>query len=138
MSRLLSLPIGFLPPIFVFFVPGVLHLSFFTRALRLSISVVAIIGFYLPFFGSDRGAAIGLLAATISTTVWYLLGDPYGIDNIYIALLTPPVAMLVESSLTRMAVGASARRKAGSDGLGAAPNPSLPRAEGSGDAPGYR
>jgi hypothetical protein len=36
--------------IFVFFAPGLLHLSFFTRTLRLSISFVAVIGFYLPFF----------------------------------------------------------------------------------------
>jgi Na+/proline symporter len=34
-SRLLALPIGFLPLLLVFLVPQVLHLSFFTRALRL-------------------------------------------------------------------------------------------------------
>jgi solute:Na+ symporter, SSS family len=96
MSRLLSIPIGFVPLIFVLFVPEVLHLSFFTRALRLSISVVAMIGFYLPFYRSNRGATLGLLAAAVSTTVWYLMGDPYGIDDIYIALVTPAVVMLVE------------------------------------------
>jgi solute:Na+ symporter, SSS family len=96
MSRLLSIPIGFIPLIFVLFVPEVLHLSFFTRALRLSISVVAMIGFYLPFYRSSRGATLGLLTAALSTTVWYLLGDPYGIDDIYIALVTPPLVMLIE------------------------------------------
>lgn len=95
-SRLLSIPIGFIPLIFVLFLPEVLHLSFFTRALRLSISVVAMIGFYLPFYRSSRGATLGLLAAAVSTTVWYLLGDPYGIDDIYIALITPPLVMLAE------------------------------------------
>jgi solute:Na+ symporter, SSS family len=96
MSRLLSIPIGFVPLIFVLFVPEVLHLSFFTRALRLSISVVAMIGFYLPFYRSNRGATLGILVAAISTTAWYLLGDPCGIDDIYIALIAPPAVMLVE------------------------------------------
>jgi len=32
----------------------------------------------------------------VSTTVWYMLGDPYGIDNIYIALVAPMAVMLIE------------------------------------------
>lgn len=102
MSRLLSIPIGFLPLIFVFFMPEVLHLSFFTRALRLSISVVAIFAFYMPFFGSNRGATLGLIMSAVTTTGWYLLGDPYGIDNIYIALVTPAVVMLFDSLITKI------------------------------------
>jgi SSS family solute:Na+ symporter len=96
MSRLLSVPIGFLPLLFVFFAPQVLHLSFFTRALRLSISVVAIFAFYLPRFGSNRGATLGLIAATVTTTAWYVMGDPFGIDDIYVALATPAVVMLLD------------------------------------------
>ena len=38
MTRLISLVIAFVPLIFVFFVPEILKLSFFTRALRLSIA----------------------------------------------------------------------------------------------------
>jgi SSS family solute:Na+ symporter len=85
-----------LPLIFVFFAPGLLKLSFFTRALRLSISIVAVIGFYLPFFNCNRGATLGLLAAAVTTTAWYLAGDPYGIDNMYIALITPPIVIFIE------------------------------------------
>ncbi|WP_448192640.1 sodium:solute symporter family protein [Azospirillum sp. sgz301742] len=95
-TRILSLVIGFLPLIFVFFVPEILKLSFFTRALRLSITVVAVIGFFLPFFASNLGATLGLLGATVSTTVWYVLGNPYGIDNMYVALLTPMMVMAIE------------------------------------------
>ena len=98
-SRIMSLFIGFIPLIFVFFAPGLLHLSFFTRALRLSISIVAVIGFYLPFFSSNRGATLGLLGAAVTTTAWYLAGDPLGIDNMYIALGTPPIIILVERLL---------------------------------------
>ena len=95
-ARVMSFFIGFIPLIFVFFAPGLLHLSFFTRALRLSISIVALIGLYLPFFSSNRGATIGLLAAAVTTTAWYLAGDPFGIDNMYVALLTPPIVIFIE------------------------------------------
>lgn len=95
-ARVMSFFIGFVPLIFVFFAPGLLHLSFFTRALRLSISIVALIGLYLPFFSSNRGATAGLLAAAVTTTVWYLAGDPLGIDNMYVALMTPPIVIFIE------------------------------------------
>jgi SSS family solute:Na+ symporter len=80
----------------VFFAPGLLQLSFFTRALRLSISIVAVIGFYLPFFSSNRGATLGLLSAAVTTTIWYLAGDPFGFDNMYVALITPPIVIFIE------------------------------------------
>ncbi len=95
-ARVMSLFIGFIPLIFVFFAPGLLQLSFFTRALRLSISIVALIGLYLPFFSSNRGATLGLLAAAVTTTVWYLVGDPFGIDNMYVALIAPPIVIFIE------------------------------------------
>lgn len=95
-TRWLSLAIGFFPLIFVFFAPGLLKLSFFTRALRLSLAVVAMIGFFLPFFNGSRGAIIGLVSSVIGTTAWYLLGDPFGIDNMYVALVIPAAVILVE------------------------------------------
>lgn len=100
-TRWIALVIGFVPLAFVFFAPGLLRLSFFTRALRLSISVVAVIGLYLPFFGSGRGATCGLLAAVVTTTAWYLMGNPYGIDNMYLALATPALVILAERLLGR-------------------------------------
>ena len=96
MTRIFSLIIAFVPLIFVFFVPEILKLSFFTRALRLSIGIVAVMGFYLPFFNSGRGATLGLLAAAVLTSVWYVLGTPYGIDNMYVAAATPIVVMVIE------------------------------------------
>jgi len=98
-TRWLSLIIGFLPLLCVLLVPEVLKLSFFTRAIRLSISVVAVIAFYAPFFKSARGANAGLIGACIVTSVWYLLGDPFGINNMYIALITPAVIMVIDHLL---------------------------------------
>ncbi len=99
MTKLIGLVIGFVPLIFVLFVPEILNLSFFTRALRLSITVVALVAIYLPFFATTRGATLGLAAATITTSAWYLLNNPYGIDNMYIALITPALVILIERCL---------------------------------------
>jgi len=99
-TRLISLVIAFVPLIFVFFVPEILRLSFFTRALRLSISIVAVIGFSMPFFRSGRGATIGLIAAAVFTSIWYVLDNPYGIDNMYVAAVTPVVVMVIERALS--------------------------------------
>lgn len=96
MTRIFSLIIGFAPLLFVFLFPSVLQLSFFTRAIRLSIAIIAVLGFYLPFFNSNRGATIGVLAAAVMTSVWYAMGNPYGIDNIYVAIATPVIIMVIE------------------------------------------
>ncbi|QGZ58727.1 sodium:solute symporter family protein [Paraburkholderia acidiphila] len=99
-TRTISFVVGFLPLIFVLFVPQILALSFFTRALRLSVTVVALMGIYLPFFNSNRGAISALVVATIATTIWYLLGNPLGIDNMYVALVAPAIVMVIEKLLT--------------------------------------
>ncbi|WP_321963283.1 sodium:solute symporter family protein [Paraburkholderia sp. J7] len=104
-TRTISFVVGFLPLIFVLFVPQILALSFFTRALRLSVTVVALMGIYLPFFNSNRGAISALVVATIATTIWYLLGNPLGIDNMYVALVSPAIVMVVEKLLTPTASG---------------------------------
>ncbi|GBO47506.1 sodium:solute symporter family protein [Pectobacterium versatile] len=103
MTRVFSLIIGFLPLIFVLLVPEVLKLSFFTRAIRLSISVVAMIAFYLPFLNSTRGANASLISACVATSVWYILGNPYGIDNMYVALVTPAVVILIDRMIPNKA-----------------------------------
>ena len=100
MTRWISLAIGVAPLVFVFFVPEILKLSFFTRALRLSISIVAVMGFFLPFFQSNRGATLGLIAAAVATTAWYLLDNPYGIDNMYVAAVTPALVLAAERLLS--------------------------------------
>lgn len=108
-TRLISVAVGFLPLIFVLFVPQILALSFFTRALRLTVTVVALIGIYMPFFSSNRGAVWALISAAVATTAWYLLGNPFGIDNMYVALVTPAIVMLIERILLGSASAGSAR-----------------------------
>ncbi|WP_307570577.1 sodium:solute symporter family protein [Pantoea anthophila] len=95
-TRWFSIAIGFFPLLFVLFFPEVLKLSFFTRAIRLSITVVAIMAFYLPWFKSTRGANAGLIGACLVTSVWFLMGNPFGIDNMYVALATPAIIMVID------------------------------------------
>lgn len=105
-TRIAAIVIAFVPLIFALFVPEILKLSFFTRALRLSIAIVAMIGFTLPHYATSRGATLGLAASAVLTTVWYALDNPFGIDNIYIALVIPVAVILLERLTGR---GASAR-----------------------------
>lgn len=107
MTRVFSIVIAIVPLVFVFFIPEILKLSFFTRALRLSVTMVAMMGFYQPLFASNRGATAGLIGAAVSTTVWYLLGNPFGIDNMYIAAATPLVVMAIERLVMGHAPAAS-------------------------------
>jgi len=102
MTRLFSLVIGFAPLLCVFLVPEIIRMSFFTRAIRLSISVVALVGFYLPLFATARGATAGLIVSALLTSLWYALNNPFGIDNMYVALVTPLLVMAAEWTLSRL------------------------------------
>ena len=95
-SRIVAVFIGLLPLPFALYVPGLLKTIFFARALRTSVAVIAIFMFYLPHFGSSRGAVAGLICAFVGTTAWFIAGDPWGIDNIYIAAVIPGAAMLID------------------------------------------
>jgi SSS family solute:Na+ symporter len=95
-TRYVALAVGMVPLLCVFFTPHILELSFFTRALRLSIAIVALVGVYLPWLGSPRSAITSLVLSGVATSAWYLLGNPFGIDNMYVAALTPAVVLLAE------------------------------------------
>ncbi len=102
-TRILAIVIGLLPIPFAMLMPGILKTIFFARALRTAISMVAIAMFFLPYFSSSKGAFWGLLLSTVATTVWFLLGNPYGIDNIYIAALVPMIVMAIDHVFNKKA-----------------------------------
>jgi SSS family solute:Na+ symporter len=102
-TRYVALAVGLLPLFCVFFTPNILQLSFFSRALRLSIAIVALIAVYVPWIRSGRAAVAALVAACVGTTAWYLLGNPFGIDNMYVAAATPPIVLLAEKLLPNRA-----------------------------------
>ncbi len=100
-TRWVALAVGMVPLLCVFVTPHILQLSFFTRALRLSIAIIALTGVYLPWLGSGRGAVSALVASGVLTTIWYLLGNPLGIDNMYVAAVTPAAVLLLERWIGR-------------------------------------
>lgn len=100
-TRVVSIGICFLPIPFVLLFPALLQTMFFAKALRTSISVVAVLAFYLPFFSSGRGATTGLIAASVGASVWFLLGNPDGIDNTYIAVVIPALVMGLDHLIAR-------------------------------------
>ncbi|XKM14412.1 sodium:solute symporter family protein [Orbaceae bacterium ac157xtp] len=95
-TKIISVIVGFAPLLLVLAFPEVLKLSFFTRAIRLSITIVAMIAFYLPFLNSTRAANMAVVGAAIITSVWFYLGDPLGINNMYVALLSPALIMVID------------------------------------------
>jgi SSS family solute:Na+ symporter len=95
-TRIVSIIAGLVPIPFAIYAPGILKTVFFARSLRTSLAAFAIMMFYLPGFGSKKGAAVGLVCSVVLVTVWMALGDPWGIDNIYIAAITPPIIMGID------------------------------------------
>ncbi|HME42303.1 MAG TPA: sodium:solute symporter family protein [Syntrophorhabdales bacterium] len=112
-TRYVAILVGFLPLPFVLFMPGILKTMFFSKALRTAVALVAVSGFYLPMFSSGLGATIGLIAAALGASVWFFLGNPYGIDNTYVAMVIPIVVMSIDHIVRIRMVG---RKKAGPPG----------------------
>ena len=52
----------------MFMTPNVLALSFFAKALRVSIAIVAVLAFYLPDFNNTKVANVALVGTTVLTT----------------------------------------------------------------------
>jgi SSS family solute:Na+ symporter len=95
-SRIATVVMGLLPIPFAIFAPKILSTIFFARALRTTLAVIVILMFYFPKFSSGRGAVWGMILAVVLTTAWYLYNNPFGIDNIYIAALTPLIVMTID------------------------------------------
>lgn len=102
-TRIISVVVGLLPIVFASITPQVLSMSFFTKAVRVSIAIVAVVAFYLPHFSDTRGANISLVGTAIISTVWFVMGDPFGINDVYVALLTPLFIMAVYKLVMKLA-----------------------------------
>jgi SSS family solute:Na+ symporter len=103
--RILAILLGILPIPFALYVPALLKTVFFARALRASLTVIVLFMFYGPNVGSRKGATIGLGLSVLLTTAWFALKNPFGIDNMYIAVATPFLAMLVSHAFRRLRRG---------------------------------
>lgn len=101
-TRFMSIAIGFLPVPFALLVPGMIKTFFFARALRTIITVLLIFGVYWPHLASKKGGVLAIALGAIATIAWYMLDNPFGINNIYIAVATPALVMLLDSAIGKI------------------------------------
>lgn len=91
--RIATFAAGVVPIALALFAENVLAVTFLAKSLRAALAVLIVLMFYKPRYGSSRGAVVSIVAALVTTTGWFLAGDPFGIDNAYIAVATPLVIM---------------------------------------------
>lgn len=97
--RSAAVVVGLLPIPIALFAPDVLKVTFLAKSLRLTLAVLVLLLFYAPGFGTRRGATISILGSLVLTIGWYVIGEPWGIDNAYVALVIPLVVMTASQIL---------------------------------------
>jgi SSS family solute:Na+ symporter len=100
--RIATVIVGLLPIVLAIYTPNILQITFLAKAIRASLAVLVLFVFYAPWFGTKRGALFSILGSMIVTIAWFLLGNPFGIDNAYVALGLPLVVMGASSLVERM------------------------------------
>ncbi|KQO12422.1 hypothetical protein ASF12_30880 [Paenibacillus sp. Leaf72] len=53
------------------------------------------------------GVSTVALSTTLGTTVWYLLDGPFGIDNMYIAVVAPYIVVVIDRWISKAAAGSN-------------------------------
>jgi len=91
--RAATIVMGLLPIILAIYTPNVLSMTFLGKALRASLSVLVLFVFYMPAFGTKGGAFLSIIMSLVATIGWFMMGNPFGIDNAYVALAVPLVVM---------------------------------------------
>ena len=100
--RATTIFVGLLPIPLAILSTKVLAVAFLAKALRASLAVLVLMVFYAPGFGTRLGALLSILASLVAVIGWFLAGNPFGIDNAYVAVVTP-VLVMGASHLARMA-----------------------------------
>jgi SSS family solute:Na+ symporter len=80
-------------------------MTFLAKAIRASLSVLVLLVFYAPWFGTKTGALVSILCSLVATIAWFVMGNPFGIDNAYVALVVPLIIMGLSSMVERIRTG---------------------------------
>jgi SSS family solute:Na+ symporter len=105
--RVTTVVVGLLPIALAIYTPNILQMTFLAKAIRASLSVLVLLVFYAPWFGTKGGALFSIIGSMVATIAWFLLGNPFGIDNAYVALVLPLVVMGASSLMSRSWTGTS-------------------------------
>lgn len=100
--RIMTVVFGLLPIALAIYAPNVLQVTFLAKAIRASLSVLVLLVFYAPWFGSSAGALFSIIVSMVATIAWFLMGNPFGIDNAYVALVLPLMVMGMSSLFERI------------------------------------
>jgi SSS family solute:Na+ symporter len=106
--RVATVVMGLLPILLAIYTPNILSMTFLGKALRASLSVLVLFVFFAPWFGTKLGAFSSILASLVATVVWFMLGNPFGIDNAYLALFVPLAVMGLSEIVKRVRKGSVA------------------------------
>lgn len=109
--RVATFAAGVVPIALALFADNVLAVTFLAKSLRAALAVLIVLMFYKPGYGSSRAAVVSIVAALVTTVGWFLIGEPFGIDNAYIAVATPLVLMTGAQLLSRKEPPAAAPEK---------------------------
>ena len=128
--RVTTIVVGLLPIVLAIYTPNILQMTFLAKAIRASLSVLVLLVFYAPWFGTKAGALFSILSSLVATIAWFMMGNPFGVDNAYVALVVPLIIMGLSSLIDRIRTGSStrvpaetARSAPGRTGYRAAPGP---------------
>jgi solute:Na+ symporter, SSS family len=103
--RVTTIVVGLLPIALAIYTPNILQMTFLAKAIRASLSVLVLLVFYAPWFGTKTGALLSILGSLVATIAWFMLGNPFGIDNAYVALVVPLIIMGVSSMVEPIRTG---------------------------------
>ena len=100
--RVTTIIVGLLPILLAIYTPNILQMTFLAKAIRASLSVLVLLVFYAPWFGTRTGALFSILCSLVATIAWFVMGNPFGIDNAYVALVVPLIIMGASSMAERI------------------------------------
>jgi len=103
--RITTIIVGLLPIVLAIYTPNILQMTFLAKAIRASLSVLVLLVFYAPWFGTKTGALVSILGSLVATIAWFTMGNPFGIDNAYVALVLPLIIMGLSSMAERIRTG---------------------------------
>jgi SSS family solute:Na+ symporter len=110
--RVTTIIAGLLPIVLAIYTPNVLQMTFLAKAIRASLSVLVLLVFYAPWFGTRTGALLSILVSLVATIAWFMMGNPYDIDPAYVALVIPLIIMGLSSLIERIRNGKTMSVKA--------------------------
>src|SRR5579872_3364958 len=110
--RVATIMFGLLPIALAIYVPNILQMTFLAKAIRASLSVLVLLVFYAPWFGTRTGALLSIVISLVATIAWFLMGNPYDIDPAYVALVIPLIIMGLSSLIERLRNGKAPRMSA--------------------------